>query len=246
MKKKQGFTLIELLVVVAIIALLAAILFPVFARARENARRSSCQSNLKQVGLGFAQYIQDYDGVYPMIYPGVYVMPYSMGGFDAPIAAATGEPGAVFNACTASGCGHYKTWQDLIYPYVKSTQIFSCPSARFDKPGMNYEYSGAISGVQRYDFTSALSYAPMKLPEVKRPSENIMVVDFNTQYHMIDCSGVMMAIYAGDVQYESIVNPHLDGGNTLFADGHVKWYIKNSPVTTLGGFTNRYWNAFVD
>ena len=57
----RGFTLIELLVVIAIIALLAAILFPVFARARENARKTSCQNNLKQLGVGFAQYTQDFD-----------------------------------------------------------------------------------------------------------------------------------------------------------------------------------------
>lgn len=62
---RAGFTLIELLVVIAIIAILAAILFPVFARARENARRSSCQSNLKQIGLGLMQYLQDYDERYP-------------------------------------------------------------------------------------------------------------------------------------------------------------------------------------
>src|SRR5687767_12986157 len=58
---KRAFTLIELLVVIAIIAILAAILFPVFARARENARKTSCQSNLKQIGLAIAQYAQDYD-----------------------------------------------------------------------------------------------------------------------------------------------------------------------------------------
>jgi prepilin-type N-terminal cleavage/methylation domain-containing protein/prepilin-type processing-associated H-X9-DG protein len=63
--RARGFTLIELLVVIAIIAILAAILFPVFARARENARRTSCASNLKQMGLAYAQYTQDYDEKFP-------------------------------------------------------------------------------------------------------------------------------------------------------------------------------------
>lgn len=65
-RSRGGFTLIELLIVIAIIGILAALLFPVFARARENARRLSCQSNLKQIGLGFAQYVQDYDERFPI------------------------------------------------------------------------------------------------------------------------------------------------------------------------------------
>ena len=101
----KAFTLIELLVVIAIIAILAAILFPVFNRARENARRSSCQSNLKQIGLGLLQYQQDYD--------------------ESNVAFVYGN---AYNSGTAT-TGY--TWNDAIFPYVKSEQIFNCPSATF-------------------------------------------------------------------------------------------------------------------
>jgi len=110
---EQGFTLIELLVVIAILAILAAILFPVFARARENARRSSCQSNLKQLGLGFVQYVQDYDERTPLIYAGTN-----------PVTVAS-----VGTATTAIGAAsEYWKWMDCIYPYVKSAQVYTCPS----------------------------------------------------------------------------------------------------------------------
>lgn len=98
-KKTSGFTLIELLVVIAIIAILAAILFPVFARARENARRSSCQSNLKQIGLGLLQYNQDYDEKW------------------TPNEDAYRFPG-----------GAPSSWDLVIQPYVKSGQVMVCPS----------------------------------------------------------------------------------------------------------------------
>src|SRR5688500_6053815 len=70
MNKKSGFTLIEFLVVIAIIAILAALLFPVFARARENGRRASCQSNQKQILLGLAAYTKDYDDRMPPAFGG--------------------------------------------------------------------------------------------------------------------------------------------------------------------------------
>src|ERR1700682_886826 len=96
---KRGFTLIELLVVIAIIAILAAILFPVFARARENARRASCQSNLKQIGLATIQYVQDYDERFPDF-------------------GCTGLASYIDD----TGIGI------KLQPYVKSYQVFVCPS----------------------------------------------------------------------------------------------------------------------
>ena len=96
--KRRGFTLIELLVVIAIIAILAAILFPVFARARENARRASCQSNLKQLALGIIAYVQDYDEKLPIV----------LGN----------------NVNNDNGYG----WAGSTQSYLKSTQILQCPS----------------------------------------------------------------------------------------------------------------------
>ena len=99
--KLSAFTLIELLVVIAIIAILAAILFPVFATAREKARQTSCLSNEKQLGLGFIQYSQDYDENMP----------------DGTETVA-GAPSLLY-----WGFG----WAGQIYPYEKSTGVFTCP-----------------------------------------------------------------------------------------------------------------------
>src|SRR5688500_4031683 len=117
---RRGFTLIELLVVIAIIAILAAILFPVFARARENARRSACQSNLKQIGLGLMQYLQDYDERSPGIWAGNQ-------GYDP--------------SDNTPGQQKWK-WMDATYPYVKSEQIYDCPSRAL--ASSRYVYQGTL------------------------------------------------------------------------------------------------------
>ncbi len=87
--RKRGFTLIELLVVIAIIAILAAILFPVFAKAREKARQSSCQSNLKQIGLAHLQYVQDYDETFLYGWNTYYACSDSWAGFLIPYCKST-------------------------------------------------------------------------------------------------------------------------------------------------------------
>ena len=122
--RRGAFTLIELLVVIAIIAILAAILFPVFARARENARRASCISNLKQIGLGFAQYLQDYDGIYPQPVPEENLAESGCC-WNAPA-----ESDGSSEASIAANPHWRHTWPELLNPYVKSYQLYSCPSQR--------------------------------------------------------------------------------------------------------------------
>ena len=136
-KKPSGFTLIELLVVIAIIAILAAILFPVFAQARESARQTSCLSNVKQMSLGILMYLQDYDDKFC---PARYDVTNETPGFD--------KPDAPWNVTKFE----HIDWAHLIYPYVKNTQIFHCPSAQ---DGADKDNKGAVNS----DRTGATTYA---------------------------------------------------------------------------------------
>ena len=205
-KRVSAFTLIELLVVIAIIAILAAILFPVFARARENARRSSCQSNLKQIGLGIIQYAQDYDETMPR------------------------------DKITVNGTNY--AWSLGVFPYIKSTQVFACPSNTKNtqtnsdatsadgtiKIPKSYQVSGDDGG-HRWPMCvnkTWTDHVGANLSELNFPAQSIMVwesrSDYSTRSPAHSYSGV-----AGTQFSEGYgLTNHLTTSNYLFADGHVK------------------------
>jgi prepilin-type N-terminal cleavage/methylation domain-containing protein/prepilin-type processing-associated H-X9-DG protein len=204
--RRKGFTLIEILVVIAIIAILAAILFPVFARARENARRASCQSNLKQIGLAIMQYTQDYDETYPFASSG------TVANFAT---AATGSP-----------------FQE-IYPYLKSYQILNCPSAAPDtsltpsgNSSTNYMLNGVL--IHNVDVNHSLLIAAVSQPALRILADEYgTLLNYNLLRPYANLTSTPNQYYQWmpATVYEAI---HFGGSNLLFADGHVKWKLQSS------------------
>src|SRR5262249_32018947 len=137
---RPAFTLIELLVVIAIIAILAAILFPVFAQAREAARKTMCVSNVRELGLGWNMYAQDYDETFPL----------------------------TAQCCTVNG--EQTFWQEMIEPYFKSngtsqvwlnkTSIFICPDYLKPAPAADEAGNPDNSGNPSLGQYPLSSYAP--------------------------------------------------------------------------------------
>lgn len=252
---KKGFTLIELLVVIAIIGILASILFPVFARTRENARKSACMNNLKQLGMGLLQYTQDYDEKYPC--------------------------GLKDTADYGIGIG----WGGQAYPYIKSTQVFLCPSFRPDvlisvpvtppETRVSYALNSSITNKQ-----TGIG-AACKMAVLTAPAKTVMLVEVHANAKAIlgsatgqENPGTAVGDYCtpatnghvgrmwrnqnsatnfagafmtgctgrrygpnnceqgeGNASFNGQEGVHLGGANYLLADGHVKWYRGDSVST---------------
>ncbi len=236
-RKRIGFTLIELLVVIAIIAILAAILFPVFAQAREKARAISCLSNQKQIGLGIAMYVQDYDETF-------FEIPYTA--VDVP-------------------AGSLKAWSDLVQPYIKSTAVFNCPDsgsedsfAAASYPTPNYHVAYALN---EFIFNEDGSHGgPEALASLNAPAQIAMAGDGRWQYTWHFCSKDSSGVYhsywdqsqGSDWGYGDLSGPasnttptphHQGGTNFLFADGHAK-YSKLAIGTNEQNYTDLYYGHY--
>jgi prepilin-type N-terminal cleavage/methylation domain-containing protein/prepilin-type processing-associated H-X9-DG protein len=230
--KKSAFTLIELLVVIAIIALLAAILFPVFGRARESARRSSCINNLKQVTLGMVQYTSDYDGRFP----------FNVQGWPANTPGSDGQ--LIFNGA--------QLWQQAIYPYTKSHQIYFCPNSpsRMDSTvasepldsgnqlqrmaNANYGYSLAIGETALKEAAIRSSAGTLMLMEYGiytfHPNEVVNQSAMGGSYYLpgVGLSGRNCSSVSPEFRSDCQTGRHFEGVTVGYADGHVKWLKTNT------------------
>ena len=227
--RQRAFTLIELLVVIAIIAILAAILFPVFAQAREKARQAACMSNLKQIGIAFMMYMQDYDGLLPDRRDLKDSLP---GGFHPWTVWPPTDPRAGWAAI-------------VLEPYTKNDQIWSCPSSAAIFSGLpQVEQLLAPNTTFKtnywlWRFDHDFVNTPLK--NLWGKSEEQAVQDLITANDPTILGSTGATTITGVVDVEIAVDPyfpkttptvaprlrglsvHFGGRNRVFLDGHVKY-----------------------
>ncbi len=238
-QRRQAFTLIELLVVLAVAAIVTAILLPVFAQAREQGRRVSCLSNMRQIGLALMAYTQDYDDKHP--------------------ASATVAPFTGTAFVTNIG------WAGQVYPLVKNVSVFHCPDdATDDTPGtptspaavvsyalnLNLEGASAQSALTAPSRTVLLFEVRGDIAQITQPDEGVHALPAPAQQSasgnginglLLSLTGLGAgtpdgAVYATGLmdnsapvsplatdQYADRTGRHAESANFLAADAHVTW-----------------------
>ena len=198
---RRAFTLIELLVVMAIISILASILFPVFSRAIDKAKATQCLSNVKQIQLATLMYSQDYDGWYP---PG----PYSYV-----------DPN--------DGTTKVKIWLDTLQPYIENYQIMVCPgeppqtapgpSGKLTGYAINYWMIGA-GGNNAHKSSDKIVYS------------DASVIGDHVSWYMYNFGGTDPDPDNDPATQGSTPDTrHMEGSNFAYADGHAKWSRRDAP-----------------
>lgn len=201
--QESGFTLIELLVVIAIIAILAAMLLPALAAAKQRAWTIACNSNLHQIGLGMTMFADDNQGFYP-------------------------ESGGVIPWGQTDPHTHHASWMEQIYSYVRDTNVYHCPanqeqSASKQSP-FNYFNGARAAYVQMNDD------APVNSKKILFPSEYVLSGDtlWNNAGSVIDADkdDYSQNCVGGQPNGSPWMGwrMHNKGQNLLFADGHGKWF----------------------
>ena len=183
---------------IAIIALLGALLFPVFQKVRENARRASCESNLKQIGLGLVQYTGDNDEALP---PSAYSI----------------------NTLTV-------TWRQLIFPYVKSVQVFTCPSNPYNAVPTDVDNGMFFVSYGSNDSVLQTGSRITLLNDIENPSTIFLVGESdgsgwklnNPPNPPLNDPSCGMCDFPNTGSHTDLFAGHSDRSNWLFADGHVR------------------------
>ena len=202
--RKPGFTLIELLVVLAILSIIAAILFPVFAHVRERARQTTCASNLRQIGLATMQYVGDnderlfsksyYDAVGGVVKWSMYVPP---SGVNQSIDYSRG----------------------MLGPYLKSDAVWVCPSTDADWPGTRYGDPFPTYGLN-FTLSGHHLHPTPAIAQAEVPSETILAAESEQPNMNV---GLLPSTYVfpPSVHQPAVCGRHFGQANVLWLDGHV-------------------------